>query len=158
METFSALLAFCSGNPPVSGEFPAQRPVTRSFDVFFDLHQIKGWVNTREAGELRRHLAHYDAGTTNPAQCTQEIEHVGYSHPITAASYWTPWRRKLPASWWFPQPFCSEPDKRKHQSSASLAIVRGIHQWPVNSPNNGMSCDMLIYKSDGAVYVVLVYV
>ena len=35
--TFSALLAICVGNSPVSGEFPAQRPVTRSFDVFFDL-------------------------------------------------------------------------------------------------------------------------
>ena len=37
METFSALLAICAGNSPVTGEFPAQRPVTRSFDVFFDL-------------------------------------------------------------------------------------------------------------------------
>ena len=37
METFSALLALCEGNSPVVGEFPAQRPVTRSFDVFFDL-------------------------------------------------------------------------------------------------------------------------
>ena len=37
METFSALLAICAGNSPASGEFPAQRPVTRSFDVFFDL-------------------------------------------------------------------------------------------------------------------------
>ena len=36
METFSALLAICTGNSPVPGEFPAQRPVTRSFDVFFD--------------------------------------------------------------------------------------------------------------------------
>ena len=36
METFSALLAICLGNWPVTGEFPAQRPVTRSFDVFFD--------------------------------------------------------------------------------------------------------------------------
>ena len=36
METFSALLAFCAGNSPVTREFPAQRPVTRSFDVFFD--------------------------------------------------------------------------------------------------------------------------
>ena len=25
-------------------------------------------------------------------------------------------------------------DQRKHQSSASLAFVRGIHRWPVNSP------------------------
>ena len=35
METFSALLAICAGKSPVTGEFPAQRPV--SFDVFFDL-------------------------------------------------------------------------------------------------------------------------
>ena len=26
---------------------------------------------------------------------------------------------------------------RKHQSSASLAFVRGIHQWPVNCPHKG---------------------
>ena len=39
METFSALLAFCAGNSPVTGEFSAQRQVTRSFDVFFDLRQ-----------------------------------------------------------------------------------------------------------------------
>ena len=37
METFSALLVICAGNSPVTGEFPAQRPVTRSFDVFIDL-------------------------------------------------------------------------------------------------------------------------
>ena len=36
METFSALLAICVGNSTATGEFPAQRPVTRSFDVFFD--------------------------------------------------------------------------------------------------------------------------
>ena len=37
METFSALLAICAGNSPVTDEVLAQRPVTRSFDVFFDL-------------------------------------------------------------------------------------------------------------------------
>ena len=26
-------------------------------------------------------------------------------------------------------------DQRKHQNSASLAFVRGIHRWPVNSPH-----------------------
>ena len=41
METFSALLALCAGNSPIPGEFPSQRPVTRSFDVFFDLHLYK---------------------------------------------------------------------------------------------------------------------
>ena len=37
METFSALLTLYAGNSLVTGEFPAQRPVTRSFDVFSDL-------------------------------------------------------------------------------------------------------------------------
>ena len=41
METFSALLAICAGNSPVPGELPTQRPVTRSFDVFFDLRLNK---------------------------------------------------------------------------------------------------------------------
>ena len=41
METFSALLPICAGNSPVPGEFPTQRPVTRSFDVFFQLCLIK---------------------------------------------------------------------------------------------------------------------
>ena len=37
MEIFSALLALYAGNSPVTGEFPTRRPVTRIFDVFFDL-------------------------------------------------------------------------------------------------------------------------
>ena len=41
METFFALLALCRGNSPVTGEFPSQRPVTRSFDVFFALRMDK---------------------------------------------------------------------------------------------------------------------
>ena len=32
---------------------------------------------------------------------------------------------------------CSGADRRKHQSSASLAFVRGIHRGPVNSPHKG---------------------
>ena len=40
-ETFSALLPICAGNSPVTGEFPAQWPVTRSFDVYFDLRLKK---------------------------------------------------------------------------------------------------------------------
>ena len=33
----STLLTLCVGNSPVTGDFPAQRPVTQSFDVSFDL-------------------------------------------------------------------------------------------------------------------------
>ena len=56
---FSALLAICAGNSPVTGEFPTQRPVTRSLD-FFICAWINAWVNNPEAGDLRRRRAHYD--------------------------------------------------------------------------------------------------
>ena len=41
METFSALMALCEGNSPVTSEFPSQRPVMRSLGVFFDLRLNK---------------------------------------------------------------------------------------------------------------------
>ena len=61
METFSALLALCGGNSPVTGEFPAQRPVTRSFDVFFRRlnkrwsNQSWGWWFHTPSRSLWRH-------------------------------------------------------------------------------------------------------
>ena len=51
-----------SGNSSVTGEFPAQRPVTRSFDVFFDLRMNKrlskqswGWWFETPSRQLWRH-------------------------------------------------------------------------------------------------------
>ena len=41
---FLALLALCEGNPPVTGGFSSQRPVTQSFDVFFDL-RLNKWLS-----------------------------------------------------------------------------------------------------------------
>ena len=62
METFSALLAICAGNSPVPGEFPTQRPVTRGFDVYFDLRPNKrlskqslGWWFETLSPPLWRH-------------------------------------------------------------------------------------------------------
>ena len=49
METFSVLLALCAGNSPVTGEFPSQRPVTRSIDILFDLR-----LNKRLSKQRRR--------------------------------------------------------------------------------------------------------
>ena len=62
METFSALLALCEGNSPVSGEFTPQRPVTRSFDLFFYLRlnkqlnkQSRGWWFETPSRSFWRH-------------------------------------------------------------------------------------------------------
>ena len=49
METFSALMALCAGNSPVTGEFPAQRPVTQSIEVFFDL-RLNKWLSKQSWG------------------------------------------------------------------------------------------------------------
>ena len=76
METFPALLPLCEGNPPVPGGFPSQRPVTGSFDVFFDLrlnnplgkHSRRWWFKT-PPGSLWRH-----------SNVTNGMEHRGPRH------------------------------------------------------------------------------
>ena len=61
-ETFPASLVICAGNSPVTGEFPAQRLVTRNFDVFFNLRlnkrlskQWRGWWFETPSRSLLRH-------------------------------------------------------------------------------------------------------
>ena len=51
------------------GEFPAQRPVTWSFDVFFDLRLINDWENNREAGDLRRHRGRWRQRNVDVVSC-----------------------------------------------------------------------------------------
>ena len=41
VETVSASLVLCEGNPPVTDDFHSQRSVKRSFDVFFDVRPNK---------------------------------------------------------------------------------------------------------------------
>ena len=65
IETFSTSLAFCEGNPPVDS--PHKRPVTWSFDIFFDLclnkrlsnqsHSL--WRHCNEKSKLDIHNVHY---------------------------------------------------------------------------------------------------
>ena len=57
-----ALLALCAVNSPITGEFPSQRSVMRSFDVFFDLcldkrlsKQSWGWWFETSSSSLWRH-------------------------------------------------------------------------------------------------------
>ena len=45
---------------PVTGGFPSQRPVTQSFEVFLICVLTNSWANSQDAGDLRRHRAHYD--------------------------------------------------------------------------------------------------
>ena len=52
---------------------------------------------------------------------------------------------------------CSGTDQRKHQSSASLAFVRGIHWWPVNSPHKG-PVTRKIFPFDGVIVKIQIHI
>ena len=64
-------------------------------------------------------------------------------------SQWTRWRLNTIVSIVYSS-VCSGADQAKHQSSASLAFVRGIHRWPANSHTKGQQrgkCFHLITSS-----------
>ena len=93
METFSALLAICAGNLPVIGEFPAQRPVTRSFDVFFDLgldkrlsQQSPGWWFETPSRPLWCHCNGVTKLTATPP-CSLTNAHITCTHTHTPTIY-----------------------------------------------------------------------
>ena len=68
IETFSALLALCEGNPPVSG---LQSRETLMYSLI--CAWTNGWAKTRDAGDLRRHRAHYNVTVieSNIVLCTK---------------------------------------------------------------------------------------
>ena len=82
METFSALLAICAGNSPVTGEFPAQRSVTRCFGVFSDLRLNKRLSKKSWDWCLRGHRAHYVASLMIYHICVTSIIVLNAFTPI----------------------------------------------------------------------------
>ena len=111
--------------------------------------RTNGWVNNREVGDLRRHRAHYGV-----IVMPYKIICVIYTHPChnfkggLANSWWTDMinyhygdvimgttTSQITSLTIVYSAVFSGADQRKHQSSASLAFVRGIHRWPVNSPH-----------------------
>ena len=82
MEIFSALLAICAGNSPVTDEFPAQRPVMRSFDVFFDLHLNKRLSKQRWGWWFDTSSRHYDVSVMN---VMKKIKTLGSANVFAAS-------------------------------------------------------------------------
>ena len=108
MATFSALLALCTGTSPVTGEFPSQRPVTRSFDVLFDLRlntllskQRWGWwFNTLRPRQNGRHFADdifkyifFNENVWIPIQISLKFVPKGPINNIPALVQTMAWRR-----------------------------------------------------------------
>ena len=147
METFTALLALCEGNPPVTSGLPSQGPVMQSSNVFYVLLNKRlskqsrcWWFETpwhsfwRHNSGLNRHADNtYFSNTliiSDGSVTTDICIHYGDVIMGEIASQVT----SLTIVY---SNFYSDADQRKHQSSASLAFVCGINRWPVNSPHNG---------------------
>ena len=138
----------CAGNSPVTGEFPAKRPVTRSFEVFVGLRpnkrlskQSRSWWFETPSHPLWRHSNDHGVLITHSSKIVciafviicisldnDVVYHYGDVVMGTVASQITSLTIVYSTVY-------SGADQRKHQSSASLAFVRGIHRGPVNSPH-----------------------
>ena len=130
MESFSALLDLCAWNSPVTGEFPSQRPVTQSFDVFFDPRLDKQlgkqswglWFET-PSRSLWRHCKEFSIKWLFGTELAHLFESLprGDKGPCKVHNQYR-------GSWW------------RHQMetfSALLAICAGNSPVPVNSTHKG---------------------
>ena len=75
MKIFSTLLTLCEGDLLVTSGFPSQRPVTLSFDVFFDLHLNKQWDKQSRCQWFETPL-HLLLSHCNVLELLEEIYHV----------------------------------------------------------------------------------
>ena len=148
METFSAFLAICAGNSPGT----AQRPVTRSFDVFFDPRlnqrlskQPWGWWFETPSWSLWRQCNAHRLESSDTSQWGPSVmltfsgdqlwNHWFDTHSSLQWRHNEQWASQITSLTNVYSTVYSGPDQTNHQSSASLAFVRGIHRGPVNSPH-----------------------
>ena len=141
METFSALLAIYAENSSAPGEFPTQRPVTRSFDVFFDLCPNKGlskqswsWWFETPSHPLGRHRnadrSAVSATILRPDMFlnTGSGDIASFVCNITVTSWWERWRLKSPAPRLFAQPFVQAQIKEN---------IKALRHWPLWGESTG---------------------
>ena len=139
METFSALLAFCAVNSPVSDEFPAQRPMARGFDDFFDRlnervsKQSWGYWSETSSRPLWRHCCRTDSvhhTRSYQAQCHESHPPIFVNGPLQLQ-----WRHNGRNSVSNHQPDDCLLNRVFRRRSKKTSKLRGIHRGPVNSPH-----------------------
>ena len=137
METFFPLLALCEGNSQVTGQWRGA--------LMFSLicAWTNGWAKHRDAGDMRRHRAYYDVTVMdrpNSAWCSGPkyvpigiSNHHANSLPVQSQCHCNDVimgaiTSQITSLTIVYSTVYSGADQRKHQSSASLAFLRGIHR------------------------------
>ena len=132
LKIFSALMALCAGIPRSPGNSPNE--VQRDGALMFSLicARTEGWVNNWDAGDLRRHCAHYDVtvkfwSTVNSLflwrQCN---EHIIYTLFL--------WKQ------------CHDDVIKWKHFPRYWPFVRGIHRSPVKSQHKGQWRGALMFS------------
>ena len=90
METFLALLGLYVRNSLVIGEFPHKGQWRGALTFPVICVSTNGWINNRDAGDLRRHRAHYDV-TVIVLRITKSCSQQAHSHhhhlPASVSDY-----------------------------------------------------------------------
>ena len=125
----------CEGNTPVTGEIPPQRPVTRNFDVFFDLRLNKRFSKQsrhRWSETPSRSLWHHCnvASSGNIELKTPDLAKAGSHGGTCTLEFVSGWRHQME---FFPRYW---------------PYARGIHQSSVDSPHKSWNY-YTIYSSFG---------
>ena len=141
MDTFSALLALCERNPLATGEFPPQRPVTRSFAIFFDPR-----LNKRLSKELRRWWFKTPLGSLW-RHCNGGVNLVSARVAAALLCFSECQGFRIALCWRYPKyPTRSHGDVIKwNYFSCYCPFVREIHRSPVNSPHKGTVMQTLMF-------------
>ena len=103
---------------PLTGEFPSQRPATRSFGVFFDLRLNKRLSKQSRGCDMRHHRAHYVVTKGESFLWTTIQWQCGVSN-----------HRQVDCL------LNNELWPTKNQSFALLTLRGAIHRWPMDSPH-----------------------
>ena len=125
METFSALLALCTGNSPalVNSSHKGQWCGALMFSLI--CAWISGWANNLEAGDLRRHRGHYDVTVMshNNKDCIIPLtDCIAQNISLPVSCPW--WRHQM------------------ETFSALLVICTGNSPVPVNSPHKASDAEL----------------
>ena len=144
------ITGLCAGNSSVTGEFPTQMASNRENVSIWRCHHVsrniplvtknfrKKTPNTGFMGFRKSCWQTYISFALTHQYGASSLNYLASSKAVTKftmTSWLVQWHLKLLASRLFT--VCSAADQRKHQSSASLGFVRGIHRWPVNSLHKG---------------------
>ena len=123
IETFSPLLALCAGNSHITCELPSQcgGALMFSLNCAWTNGLAKNWKGMPCIVNFSKVFLFY-WNAVDKSKCHYEDVIMGaMASQITSLTI--VYSRVY-----------SGADQRKHQSSALLVFVRGIHRWPVNSP------------------------